>query len=163
MRSELNTSNCPDGLNRSVEYLLRAFQELGCATTRQEFPVDGITCANVEALPPGFLDYQNPHIILGAHHKSALGIVGADGFMGTFVGRLPNDQKRRFHNGNPTHPPFRSPCLLRSGYPAIMLTNMALCRNTYYHRPSDTSEMLNYPTMAPLTKRIAVAVETLAR
>jgi hypothetical protein len=47
------------------------------------------------------------------------------------------------------------------GYPAIMLTDTAMCRNTHYHRPSDTPEKLNYPVMALLTQRIAKAIEGL--
>lgn len=47
------------------------------------------------------------------------------------------------------------------GYPAIMLTDTAMCRNTHYHRSSDTPEKLNYHRMALLTRRIATAVEAL--
>jgi hypothetical protein len=49
------------------------------------------------------------------------------------------------------------------GYPAIMLTDTAMCRNTHYHRPSDTPENLNYPVMALLTQRIANAVESIQK
>ena len=47
------------------------------------------------------------------------------------------------------------------GYPAIMLTDTAMCRNTHYHRSSDTPEKLNYHRMALLTRRIASALEEL--
>jgi len=46
-------------------------------------------------------------------------------------------------------------------YPAIMLTDTAMCRNKHYHRASDTPEKLNYLLMALLTQRIAKAVETM--
>jgi len=81
-------------------------------------------------------------------------------FMGTFVGRLANDDQL---------PVLATEILdIRlsdhlaywdEGYPAIMLTDTALYRNTHYHLPSDTPEKLNYPIMALLTERIAKAVE----
>ena len=49
------------------------------------------------------------------------------------------------------------------GYPAIMLTDTAMCRNTHYHEPGDTPEKLNYPVMALLTERVAAAAEKLAK
>ena len=49
------------------------------------------------------------------------------------------------------------------GYPALMLTDTAMCRNTHYHRASDTPEKLNYPVMALLTERVAAAAGKLAR
>ena len=49
------------------------------------------------------------------------------------------------------------------GFPAIMLTDTAMCRNTHYHKPSDTPEKLNYPVMALLAERVAAAAGKLAR
>jgi len=49
------------------------------------------------------------------------------------------------------------------GYPALMLTDTAMCRNTHYHRASDTPEKLNYPVMALLTERVASAAGKLAK
>ena len=49
------------------------------------------------------------------------------------------------------------------GYPAIMLTDTAMCRNIHYHLPSDTPEKLNYPVMGLLTERVAEAAGKLAK
>jgi hypothetical protein len=49
------------------------------------------------------------------------------------------------------------------GYPAIMITDTAMCRNKHYHEASDTPEKLNYPVMALLTERVAAAAEKLAK
>lgn len=49
------------------------------------------------------------------------------------------------------------------GFPAIMLTDTAMCRNTHYHESSDTPEKLNYPVMALLTERVAEAAGKLAK
>lgn len=76
--SERNTGNCPEGLKRAEKYLLGAFQGLGYEVSRQEFRVGGITCANVEALPAGFVGYDKSHFIIGAHYDSVPGTVGAD-------------------------------------------------------------------------------------
>jgi hypothetical protein len=280
-KTERNTGNCPEGLNRAAEHISGQFDQFGYGVTRQEFPADGVTCANLEALPTGFVGFAQPHIIIGAHYDSAPGTPGADdnasavaillelaqilagspaakslrfvaytneepphfctpsmgsvlhakacrkrsdkitgmicleslgvfsnergsqelpaefallpdefkkmvvpdgidptvgnflavignpasaGFMGALVRRLPNDEKL---------PVLATEILdIRlsdhlaywdEGYPAIMLTDTALYRNTHYHLPSDTPEKLNYPTMALLTERIAEAVITLAR
>jgi len=48
------------------------------------------------------------------------------------------------------------------GYPAIMLTDTAMCRNTHYHKPTDTPEKLNYPVTALLAERVAEAAGKLA-
>jgi Zn-dependent M28 family amino/carboxypeptidase len=48
------------------------------------------------------------------------------------------------------------------GFPAIMLTDTAMCRNTHYHEPSDTPEKLNYPVMALLAERVAGAIGGIA-
>jgi len=44
------------------------------------------------------------------------------------------------------------------GYPAIMLTDTAMCRNPHYHRATDKPDHLNYPTMALLTQRLIEAL-----
>ncbi len=53
--TERNTGNCPEGLERAEKYLRGAFQGLGYEVTRQEFRAGRVPCANVEALPPGFV------------------------------------------------------------------------------------------------------------
>lgn len=280
-KTERNTGNCPEGLDQAAGYICGQFEQFGYGVTRQEFPADGMTCANLEALPSGFVGFEQPHIVVGAHYDSAPGTPGADDnasavaillelarllagkpcaksprfvaytneepphfctptmgsvvharacrkrgdritgmvcleslgvfsnqpgsqelpaefallpdefkkmilpdgidptvgnflavignptsaeFMGSFVGRLPNDEKL---------PVFATEILdIRlsdhlaywdEGYPAIMLTDTALYRNTHYHLPSDTPEKLNYPTMALITERIAEAIEKLAK
>lgn len=75
--SERNTGNCPGGLERSAEYIGGQFQRLGYGVTRQEFPAAGVVCANIEAVPPGFVGCDHPHIIIGAHYDSAPGTPGA--------------------------------------------------------------------------------------
>ena len=76
--TERDTGNCPEGLARAEKYLLGAFQGLGYEVTRQEFLADGVPCANIEALPSGFVGFDTPHIIIGAHYDSAPGTPGAD-------------------------------------------------------------------------------------
>jgi acetylornithine deacetylase/succinyl-diaminopimelate desuccinylase-like protein len=77
-KTERNTGNCPVGLERAEKYLRGAFQGLGYEVTRQEFRADGVPSANIEALPPGFVGFDRPHIIIGAHYDSAPGTPGAD-------------------------------------------------------------------------------------
>jgi len=48
-------------------------------------------------------------------------------------------------------------------YPAIMLTDTAMCRNTHYHRSTDTPEKLHYPLMGLLTQRIAKAIGSIQK
>jgi len=278
--TERNTSNCPEGLELARDHVLRAFQGLGYQPEIQEFPADGITCANVEALPPGFVGHDKPHLIIGAHYDSAPGTPGADdnasavaillelarllsgkpcskslrfvaytneepphfctptmgsvvhakacrkrgdkitgmicleslgvftnepgsqslailGFLdipaeidhlcrlsgidatiGNFLAVVGNESSRDFLSSFDSafdrdaalpalSTDFMGDFLRLSdhlsywdeGYPAIMLTDTAMCRNTHYHRPSDTPEKLNYPVMALLTQRIANAIE----
>ncbi len=76
--SERNTTNCPEGLDRAKDYMRGAFDEMGYQTVLQEFPADGMICANVEAVTPGFVGCDKPHLIVGAHYDSAPGTVGAD-------------------------------------------------------------------------------------
>jgi hypothetical protein len=76
--SERNTTNCPEGLDRARDYLRGAFEGMGYQTSLQEFPADGMICANVEAVTPGFVGCDKPHFIVGAHYDSAPGTVGAD-------------------------------------------------------------------------------------
>jgi hypothetical protein len=76
--SERNTGHSPEGLDRAAKYISGQFERFGYGVTRQGFPADGITCANIEAVPPGFVGCDNPHIIIGAHYDSAPGTPGAD-------------------------------------------------------------------------------------
>jgi hypothetical protein len=282
--SERNTGNCPEGLERAEKYLREAFQGLGYQVTRQEFRADGVTCANIEAIPSGFVGYDKPHIIIGAHYDSAPGTPGADdnasavaillelarrlvgkpcarslrfvaytneepphfcsstmgsvvhakacrkrgdkitgmicleslgvftdepgsqslailGFLsipaeldrlcrlsgvdpavGNFLAIVGNEFSRDFLNvfDSAFDRDARLPALATDfmgdflrlsdhlsywdeGYPAIMLTDTAMCRNTHYHRPSDTPEKLNYAVMALLTLRIARAIEAIQK
>jgi len=278
--SERNTGNCPEGLERAEKYIRGAFEELGYEVIRQEFRASGVPSANVEALPPGFVGCDKPHLIVGAHYDSAPGTPGADdnasavaillelarllagkpcaktlrfvaytneepphfctptmgsvvhakacrqrgdqisgmicleslgvftsepasqslgilGFLdipaeldrlcrlcgidptvGNFLAVVGNDASRDFLRSFDSafkcdadlpalSTDFMGDFLRLSdhlsywdeGYPAIMLTDTAMCRNIHYHRPSDTPEQLNYPVMALLTQRIADAVE----
>jgi len=279
--SERNTSNCPEGLERARDYVLTAFQWLGYQTELQEFLADGITCANVEALAPGFVGHDKPHFIVGAHYDSAPGTLGADDnasavavllelarlfagkpgaealkfvaytneepphfctpTMGSIIhakacrkrgdkitGMICLESLGIFSNdpasqelpiefdllpeasrklllpsgldpsignflaviGNPDSAEFmeRFVCQMTNdeklpvlateileirlsdhlaywdeGYPAIMLTDTALFRNSHYHLASDTPEKLNYPIMDLLTERIADAVDFLLK
>lgn len=77
-KTERNTGHCPEGLDRTAEYISGQFERSGYGVTRQEFAADGITCANLEALSPGFVGFDQPHIIVGAHYDSAPGTPGAD-------------------------------------------------------------------------------------
>lgn len=280
--SERNTGNCPEGLEKAANYLARVFQGLDYQVTRQEFRADGVLCANVEALPPTFVGYDKPHIIIGAHYDSAPGTPGADDnasavaillelsrlfagkpyakslrfvaytneepphFCTTTMGSVVHAKACRKRGDNITgmicleslgvftHDPgsqslgligfleipeelnhlcrlcgvdptignflaivgnLPSRDFLRAfdsvlerdsmlpvlstdfmgdflrlsdhlsywdeGYPAIMLTDTAMCRNTHYHRSTDTPEKLNYSMMGLLTQRIANAVEAI--
>ncbi len=76
--SERNTTNCPEGLDRARDYLRAAVDGRGFETSLQEFPADGMICANVEAVTPGFVGCDKPHLIVGAHYDSSPGTVGAD-------------------------------------------------------------------------------------
>ena len=282
--SERNTGNCPEGLERAANYLEEVFQGLDYHVTRQEFPADGVVCANLEALPPAFVGYDKPHIVVGAHYDSAPGTPGADdnasavailleltrifagkpyakslrfvaytneepphfctptmgsvvhakacrkrgdkiigmicleslgvytneqdsqslgliGFLdipkeldhlcrlcgvdptiGNFLAIIGNETSQDFLNSFDSaferdadlpalSTDFMGNFLRLSdhlsywdeGYPAIMLTDTAMCRNTHYHRSSDTPEKLNYHLMGLLTRRIAKAVGSIQK
>lgn len=49
------------------------------------------------------------------------------------------------------------------GHPAIMLTDTADFRNPHYHGPGDTSERLDYESMARLTLSLSRALETMVQ
>ena len=49
-----------------------------------------------------------------------------------------------------------------AGLPAIQVTNTANFRNPNYHRPGDTPDTLDYPTLARVTAATALAIERLA-
>ncbi len=50
----------------------------------------------------------------------------------------------------------------QAGLPAIQVTNTANFRNPNYHRPSDTTETLDYLTLARITAATALTVDRLA-
>ncbi len=50
----------------------------------------------------------------------------------------------------------------QAGLPAIQVTNTANFRNPNYHRPSDTTETLDYETLARITAATALTVDRLA-
>jgi len=95
---------------------------------------------------------------------AVIGNTASSDFMHEFAANLPNDEKL---------PILATEILdLRlsdhlaywdEGFPAIMLTDTALYRNTHYHLPTDTPEKLDYGTMALLTERIANAIESLLK
>lgn len=282
-QSERNTSNCPEGLHRAADFLDASFRGLGLLTRRQEFGADGVTCANIEAVPSSYAGNDSPHLLLGAHYDSVEGTVGADDnasavavllevarllrgspaisrirfvayaneepphFMqetmgsrvhakacrkrgdkiagmvcleslgvftgdpgsqslrllsffdieeeivklsrlcginpevGNFLAIVGNGPSRKFLQAfdaaferDAQLPVFSTDFLgdyLRlsdhlsywdEGYPAIMLTDTAMCRNTHYHMASDTPEKLNYPVMELLARRVAATVSKLA-
>ena len=76
--SERNTGNCPEGLRRAEEMISQTLAKSGYRVTKQEFPADGMTCANLDAVSPHFAGLNQPHIIIGAHYDSAPGTPGAD-------------------------------------------------------------------------------------
>lgn len=51
----------------------------------------------------------------------------------------------------------------REGYPAILVTDTALYRDPHYHRPTDTSDRLNYDALARVTTGLEAVVRHLAR
>ncbi len=51
----------------------------------------------------------------------------------------------------------------KAGYPAIMLTDTALFRDSNYHRASDTPEKLDYERLARVTRGIQAVVRELAQ
>jgi Zn-dependent M28 family amino/carboxypeptidase len=50
----------------------------------------------------------------------------------------------------------------QQGYPAIMVTDTAYYRNTYYHTPEDTADKLDFESMARVVHGLAGMVEGLA-
>ncbi len=50
----------------------------------------------------------------------------------------------------------------QQGYPAIMVTDTAYYRNTYYHTPEDTVDKLDFESMARVVHGLAGMVEGLA-
>lgn len=48
------------------------------------------------------------------------------------------------------------------GYPALMLTDTSFLRNPHYHKPTDTPETLDYPSMAQVTMGVFGAMARLA-
>ena len=50
----------------------------------------------------------------------------------------------------------------KEGYPAIMLTDTAWLRYRHYHRPSDTSDKLDFPRLCKVTSSVAHALDRLA-
>ena len=283
-KSQRNTGNSPEGLERAANYLHGAFEGLGYQVSRQEFSADGVICANLEALPAAFVGFDKPHLVIGAHYDSAPGTLGADDNasavailieLARYFSGKPDLKSLRFvayTNEEPPH--FCSPtmgsvvhakacrkrgdkisgmiCLESLGvytnelgsqslglldflaipeelaqlcrlsgidptvgnfvtivgngpsrdflklfdsaferdailpalstdflgeflrlsdhlsywdedYPAIMLTDTAMCRNTHYHRSTDTPEKLHYPLMGLLTQRIAKAIGSIQK
>jgi hypothetical protein len=77
-RSERNTSNCPQGLDRSADLISRQFERAGLRVEHQKFGANGVLCSNIEAVSPEFSERSQPHYILGAHYDSAIGTEGAD-------------------------------------------------------------------------------------
>lgn len=76
--SERNTRRCPEGLERAAAYLTETLAGLGYGISRQEYPADGVTCVNLDAVAPDFVGRDRPHYIVGAHYDSAPGTPGAD-------------------------------------------------------------------------------------
>lgn len=49
------------------------------------------------------------------------------------------------------------------GFPAVMVTDTAFCRNLQYHQPGDTADRLDYKRMAQVVVGVSEAVRLLAR
>ena len=77
-RSERNTSNCPQGLDRAADLISKQFEHAGLRVEHQKFEANGIPCSNIEAVSPDFSGRSQPHYILGAHYDCAIGTEGAD-------------------------------------------------------------------------------------
>lgn len=74
-----------------------------------------------------------------------------------FLTRDLNDQR----TGLPPNLPKWDTRYWDEGYPAVMLTNTAMCRNPHCHLATDTPDKLNYPVMAVLTERLVEALRSL--
>ncbi|MFG1807526.1 M28 family peptidase [Streptomyces sp. NPDC049040] len=73
-----------------------------------------------------------------------------DGLLGALAGLAVPPAN---HLGRSDHAPFWN-----AGIPALMLTGTANFRNPAYHRPADTSDLLDYPRLAAVTAATAATV-----
>lgn len=76
--SERNVGFCPKGLREAEEFLHSELAAMGYAVSREVYEVDGVECANLEAVAPDFAGLKKPHVIVGAHYDSVPGTPGAD-------------------------------------------------------------------------------------
>jgi hypothetical protein len=67
----------PEGLQSARDYLARTLRDLGYDVRLQEFPVGGLTVANLEAVRPG-TDPGSGILVVGAHYDTAPGTPGAN-------------------------------------------------------------------------------------
>jgi len=108
-------------------------------------------------LPPGL----DPTV---GNYLAVIGNPASAEFMGSFVSRMANDDELPVLATEIVDIRLSDHLAYwDENYPAIMLTDTALYRNSHYHLPSDTPEKLNYPVMALLTERISNAVELLLK
>ena len=67
----------PQRLQASADYIRSVWQQQGYAVRIQEYPIDGIRCANLEVSRRGTL-YPKEIIVLGAHYDTVRGSPGAN-------------------------------------------------------------------------------------
>ena len=67
----------PQRLQASADYIRSVWQQQGYKVRTQEYPIDGIRCANLEVSRRGTL-YPEAIILLGAHYDTVRGSPGAN-------------------------------------------------------------------------------------
>src|SRR5260370_7443904 len=59
----------PDALHAAADYIEQQWSVHGCAVTRQDYQVRGVTCANIEVALAGCVQVAEL-IVLGAHYDT---------------------------------------------------------------------------------------------
>jgi Zn-dependent M28 family amino/carboxypeptidase len=73
---ERNTSK-PKALHRAEEYIAQVWQAQGYSVERQEYPLHGDRCTNLEITRMGRRK-ESPVLLIGAHYDSVIGSPGAN-------------------------------------------------------------------------------------
>ena len=66
----------PEALRAAASYIRDRWTDQGYAVREQSYDVDGVHCANLEALGAGYDD--GPFVVIGAHYDSVFGSPGAN-------------------------------------------------------------------------------------
>ena len=67
----------PDALHAAADYISQQWAGRGCVATRQNYQVQGVSCANIEVALAGSV-HTDEIIVLGAHYDTVRNSPGAD-------------------------------------------------------------------------------------